>query len=175
MSQHVKATNVHVNRSLLKASAGRLCTMKNLWIPRTPPYRCTGLKGRRGGRRSAGDEWFMGAVQISLLCSGLSMASANTTCWRETDPCVCDGERGFHTPWDESNWCGLMCMVYFLSFITFIWPLTNDFIYLFWHRLCSQLDFMLSEENVSDDYLCWTICAVLLCFKWLSEQLLESF
>jgi len=34
---------------------------------------------------------------------------------------------------------------------------------------------MLSEENVSDDYLCWTICAVLLCFKWLSEQLLESF
>lgn len=65
------------------------------------PYRCTGLKVRRGGRRYAGGEWTMAAVQISLLCSGLSTASANTTCWRETDPCVfagmCVMERGDFT------------------------------------------------------------------------------
>lgn len=67
------------------------------------PYRCIGLKARRGGRRSAGDEWFMAAVQISLLCSGLSVAFANTTCWRETDSCVCDGERGFHFTHPETR------------------------------------------------------------------------
>lgn len=67
------------------------------------PYRCTDLEVRRGGRRYDSDECSVAAVQTSQLCSGLSAAPANTTCWRETDPCVfagmCVMERGgFYTP-----------------------------------------------------------------------------
>lgn len=66
------------------------------------PYRCTGLEVCWGGRQYGGDERSMAVVQTSQLCSGLSVASANTACWRETDPSVFAGmcvieNRAFHT------------------------------------------------------------------------------